>query len=118
MKMSSRALRRLKGKQRGQEDINIRDLKLTDGEGKGAELEEEEGEEEPQEEEVEEKQEAAKSSSNRKAKKKKNKNQKNISNIYELVRAKLQRLTLHSSFVLNPVTSTEIYINIRHLSCV
>ncbi|MCJ8733620.1 hypothetical protein PDJAM_G00225710 [Pangasius djambal] len=80
--MSSRALRRLKGKQRGQEDISIRDLKLTDGEGKGVELEEEEEQEEEEEEEEEVLQPAK--SSNRKAKKK-SKNQKNISNIYELI---------------------------------
>ncbi|KAM9481087.1 ribosome quality control complex subunit TCF25 [Clarias gariepinus] len=79
--MSSRALRRLKGKQRGQEDIDIRDLNLIDAEGKGAELEQEGGEEEEEEEEEEETLQPA----NRKAKKKKNKNQKNISNIYELI---------------------------------
>ncbi|MCI4379501.1 hypothetical protein PGIGA_G00229110 [Pangasianodon gigas] len=83
--MSSRALRRLKGKQRGQEDINIRDLKLTDGEGKGVELEEEEEQEEEEEEEEEEEVLQPAKSSNRKAKKKKSKNQKNISNIYELI---------------------------------
>lgn len=76
--MSSRALRRLKGKQRGQEDINIRDLKLIDGEAKEAELEEEEGAEE--EEEVLQ---PTKSSSRKTTKK--NKTQNNISNIYELV---------------------------------
>ncbi|XP_060779229.1 transcription factor 25 [Neoarius graeffei] len=85
--MSSRALRRLKGKQRGQEDLNIRDLKLTGGERKGVELEEEEEEREEEEEEEEEEVvvlQPAKSS-REKAKKKKSKNQKNISNIYELI---------------------------------
>lgn len=83
----------MKGKQRGQEDINIQDLKLSGGEGKGAELGEAEGEEEQQEEEEEEEVLQPTKSSSRKAKKKKSKNQKNVSNIYELVRAKLQCLT-------------------------
>ncbi|KAF7699366.1 transcription factor 25 [Silurus meridionalis] len=77
--MSSRSLRRLKGKQRGQEDIDIRDLKLTDVEGRGRDLEEEEGEGEQEDEVLQ-----PTGSTNRKAKKK-NKNQKNISNIYELI---------------------------------
>ncbi|GAA6093856.1 transcription factor 25 [Tachysurus ichikawai] len=75
--MSSRALRRLKGKQRGQEDINIQDLKLGVGEDKGAELEEEEEEEE---EEV-----IQPANSSHKAKKIRSKNQNNINNIYELI---------------------------------
>ncbi|TSZ97524.1 Transcription factor 25 [Bagarius yarrelli] len=79
--MSSRALRRLKGKQRGQEDLNIHDLKLTDGEGKEAELEEEEDEERHEEEKEVEVLQPARNKS-RKAKKK---IQKNISNIYELI---------------------------------
>ncbi|XP_063044970.1 transcription factor 25 [Engraulis encrasicolus] len=75
--MSSRALRRLKGKQRGQEELNIEDLKLS--EEQAADVQEEE-EEEAQEEAVLQ---PAKKSNNRKAKK--NKAQKNISNIYELI---------------------------------
>ncbi|KAI4902600.1 hypothetical protein NFI96_032918 [Prochilodus magdalenae] len=75
--MSSRALRRLKGKQRGQEGIEFGDLKLKNEEAGIAELEEEE------EEQDEVLQPAKASSSSRRAKK--SKSQKNISNIYELI---------------------------------
>ncbi|KAL2088504.1 hypothetical protein ACEWY4_015403 [Coilia grayii] len=71
--MSTRALRRLKGKQRGQEELNIDDLKLN--EEQAVDLQEEELEEAVLQ--------PAKKSNNRKAKK--NKTQKNISNIYELI---------------------------------
>ncbi|KAL7870944.1 hypothetical protein SRHO_G00084410 [Serrasalmus rhombeus] len=75
--MSSRALRRLKGKQRGQEAIDIGDLKLNSEEAGGAELEE------AKDEELDEVLQPAKASSSRRAKK--SKSQKNISNIYELI---------------------------------
>lgn len=75
--MSSRALRRLRGKQRGQEALDLGDLTLDDSpEGQAATEEEQED--------------TANVSplSNRKdtQKAKKNKAQKNICNIYELVR--------------------------------
>ncbi|XP_012690127.2 transcription factor 25 [Clupea harengus] len=73
--MSSRALRRLKGKQRGQEELSIEDLNLN--EAQTVDLQEEE------EEQGEAVLQPAKTSNNRKAKK--NKAQKNISNIYELI---------------------------------
>lgn len=73
--MSSRALRRLKGKQRGQEELSIDDLQLN--ESQTADLPEEEEEEEQCEAVLQ----PAKKN-NRKAKK--SKAQKNISNIYEL----------------------------------
>ncbi|XP_036391779.1 transcription factor 25 [Megalops cyprinoides] len=73
--MSSRALRRLKGKQRGQEALDLGYLQLDVGE-EAAEL----GEEDEQDEGPLE---PAKKSSSRKAKK--NKSQKNLSNIYELI---------------------------------
>lgn len=71
--MSTRALRRLKGKQRGQEALDLGDLTLGDSPEEQAAGEEEQLD-------------AANVSnaSNRKAKK--NKAQKNFSNIYELVR--------------------------------
>lgn len=72
--MSSRALRRLKGKQRGQEELSIDDLQLN--ESQTADLPEEE-----EEEQCEAVLQPAKKN-NRKAKK--SKAQKNISNIYEL----------------------------------
>ena len=72
--MSSRALRRLRGKQRGQEALDFGDLTLGDS---------------PEEEEVEQLDTASVSPpSNRNGnsrKAKKNKAQKNFSNIYELV---------------------------------
>lgn len=75
--MSSRALRRLKGKQRGQEALDLGDLTLDDSPEEQAATEEEQVE-------------TANVSplSNRKGNQrgKKNKAQKNISNIYELVR--------------------------------
>lgn len=74
--MSSRALRRLKGKQRGQEDLCIGDLNLKRDEQKSEDLEEEE-EEEAQHEPT---------AKNNKRKSNKSKSQKNISNIFELVR--------------------------------
>ncbi|KAG5269948.1 hypothetical protein AALO_G00186940 [Alosa alosa] len=76
--MSTRALRRLKGKQRGQEELSIEDLKLN--EAQTADLPKEEEEEE--DEQCEAVLQPAKKN-NRKAKK--NKAQKNISNIYELI---------------------------------
>lgn len=72
-KMSSRALRRLKGKQRGQEALDMGSL--VPGEEQAAEVEEEEGDSALQ---------PISKSSNQKAKK--NKSQKNLSNIYELVK--------------------------------
>ncbi|XP_062861286.1 transcription factor 25 [Trichomycterus rosablanca] len=72
--MSSRALRRLKGKQRGQEDLSIGDLNLDHYEEKGEELEEEEQQEVLQ---------PPAKSNNRKSNK--SKSQKNISNIFELI---------------------------------
>ncbi|XP_076848681.1 ribosome quality control complex subunit TCF25 isoform X2 [Brachyhypopomus gauderio] len=74
--MSSRALRRLKGKQRGQEAINVGDLKLNCEHGKDVDFEEEE------EEEHGEVLQPARQSSR---KTNKSKSQKNISNIYELI---------------------------------
>ncbi|XP_046898197.1 transcription factor 25 [Hypomesus transpacificus] len=70
--MSSRALRRLKGKQRGQEALDMGSL--VPGEEQAAEVEEEEGDSALQ---------PISKSSNQKAKK--NKSQKNLSNIYELI---------------------------------
>ncbi|KAI1904218.1 hypothetical protein AGOR_G00003410 [Albula goreensis] len=75
--MSSRALRRLKGKQRGQEAIDLGYLQTDEGE-QAPDLEEEQ--EQEQDDCVLE---PAKKTSSRKAKK--NKSQKNISNIYELI---------------------------------
>ncbi|CAL8382274.1 unnamed protein product [Arctogadus glacialis] len=69
--MSSRALRRLKGKQRGQEALDLGDL--------GEELGQAAEDEEP----LEDVGPPSKNSVNRKAKK--NKTQKNLSNIYELI---------------------------------
>ncbi|XP_061077704.1 transcription factor 25 [Conger conger] len=72
--MSSRALRRLKGRQRGQEAIDLGYLQTDDGE-QAPDLEEEKQDDgllEP-----------AKKNTSRKAKK--NKSQKNLSNIYELI---------------------------------
>lgn len=75
--MSSRALRRLRGKQRGQETLDLGDLTLDDSPEEQAATEEEQ-------------QDSANVSplSNRKStqKAKRNKAQKNICNIYELVR--------------------------------
>ncbi|XP_064168016.1 transcription factor 25 isoform X1 [Anguilla rostrata] len=72
--MSSRALRRLKGRQRGQEALDLGYLQTDEGE-QAPDLEEEKQDDgllEP-----------AKKNSSRKAKK--NKSQKNLSNIYELI---------------------------------
>ncbi|XP_066570202.1 ribosome quality control complex subunit TCF25 isoform X2 [Amia ocellicauda] len=69
--MSTRAVRRLKGKQRGQEPLQLGDLHLDEEDDVAAE-EEEESVSEP-----------GKKSNSRKAKK--NKLQKNISNLYELI---------------------------------
>ncbi|XP_066541063.1 transcription factor 25 isoform X2 [Hoplias malabaricus] len=74
--MSSRALRRLKGKQRGQEDIDFGELGLEIEEGVGAVLEEEEDEQD-------EVSQPPKANSSRRTKK--SKSQKNISNIFELI---------------------------------
>ena len=74
--MSSRALRRLRGKQRGQEALDL------GGELGQAAAEEEEEQEEEEEEDASPQ--LSKPRSGRKAKK--NKTQKNLSNIYELVR--------------------------------
>ncbi|KAM9861368.1 ribosome quality control complex subunit TCF25 [Aulostomus maculatus] len=75
--MSTRALRRLKGKQRGQEALDFGDLTLGDSPGQQAEGEEEQldtdGVSPP----------SSRNGSSRKAKK--NKDRKNISNIYELI---------------------------------
>lgn len=76
--MSTRALRRLKGKQRGQEALDLGDLTLVDSSEEQAACEEE-------------RLDTAKVSppTNRKGnnqKGKKNKHQENFSNIYELVR--------------------------------
>ncbi|XP_029952405.1 ribosome quality control complex subunit TCF25 isoform X2 [Salarias fasciatus] len=81
--MSTRALRRLKGKQRGQEELDFGGMTLGDRPEERAEAEEEE-EEEEEEGQIE----AAvvvptSKGSGRKAKK--NKAQKNFSNIYELI---------------------------------
>ncbi|XP_056134186.1 transcription factor 25 isoform X2 [Lampris incognitus] len=74
--MSSRALRRLRGKQRGQEALDPGDVSLDDGHrDQAAPVEEEESDEAiPR---------PKKSSGTRKAKK--SKGQKNLSNIYELI---------------------------------
>ncbi|XP_028812158.1 ribosome quality control complex subunit TCF25 isoform X3 [Denticeps clupeoides] len=69
--MSSRALRRLKGKQRGQEALSIEDLKLD------------EGQEEAENDNVDE--EVSRSANTAGRKSKKHKMKKNISNIYELI---------------------------------
>lgn len=73
--MSSRALRRLKGKQRGQEALDLGDLVPDEG------PEPEEQAADVEEEELEEAVLQPAKSSIRKAKK----NKKNLSNIYELV---------------------------------
>ena len=70
--MSTRALRRLKGKQRGQEALDLGDLTLGDSPEEQAAGEEEQLDT------------ANSKASSRKAKK--NKAPKNVSNIYELVR--------------------------------
>lgn len=81
-KMSSRALRRLRGKQRGQEALDPADLTLSDrSEEQAAEAEGEEPD--------------TANPSGRKAKKNKNKSQKNLSNIYELVKWRKQHAHLH-----------------------
>uniref|UniRef100_W5K7P7 Transcription factor 25 (basic helix-loop-helix) n=1 Tax=Astyanax mexicanus TaxID=7994 RepID=W5K7P7_ASTMX len=74
VKMSSRALRRLKGKQRGQEDLDLAELRVEEEEeaaGEGEELEEQEEVLQPVR------------GAGRKTKR--SKSQKNISNIYELI---------------------------------
>uniref|UniRef100_A0A8C8FV11 Transcription factor 25 n=1 Tax=Oncorhynchus tshawytscha TaxID=74940 RepID=A0A8C8FV11_ONCTS len=75
--MSSRALRRLKGKQRGQEALDLGDLVP----GEGPEPEEQAADVEEEEEEPDEAVLQSVKSSIRKAKK----NKKNLSNIYELI---------------------------------
>lgn len=80
-RMSTRALRRLKGKQRGQEALDLGDLTLGD-----TPEEQVEAEAEAEEEQLDT---ANVSPSNKKSdgrKPKKSKAQKNFSNIYELVR--------------------------------
>lgn len=83
--MSTRALRRLRGKQRGQEALDLGDLTLS----VGAEEEQQEQAEEEEEEEQEQLDVAGVSpASERKdsgKKAKKNKAQKNFSNIYEVI---------------------------------
>lgn len=74
--MSSRALRRLKGKQRGQEELSIQDLQLK--EEQAVDLQDEDDGEECEAVVL-----PTKKSNNRKARK--NKAQKNISNIFELI---------------------------------
>lgn len=74
--MSSRALRRLRGKQRGQEALDLQDT------GDGYEEQAVEGEEEELDEAVLQ---PNKTSCNVSRKAKKNKVQKNLANIYELV---------------------------------
>lgn len=76
--MSTRALRRLRGKQRGQEALDLGDLTLGDSPEEQAEAEAE-----AEEEQLELSPPPDKKSSNRKAKK--NKAQKTVSNIFELV---------------------------------
>lgn len=72
--MSTRALRRLKGKQRGQEALDPTDLSLGDS-----------SEEQAEGEQVETAN-VAVASERRFTKQKRNKAQKNFSNLYELVR--------------------------------
>lgn len=72
--MSTRALRRLKGKQRGQEALDPTDLSLGDS-----------SEEQAEGDQVETAN-VAVASERRLAKQKRNKAQKNFSNLYELVR--------------------------------
>lgn len=72
--MSTRALRRLRGKQRGQEALDFGDLRESPGEQAEADTEEEQLDS------------AAVSPNSKGRKTKKNKAQKNISNIYELVK--------------------------------
>lgn len=76
--MSSRALRRLRGKQRGQEALDLGDLTLDDSPEELAAAEEE------QVETASVSPPSDRKSSSQKGKK--NKAQKNFSNIYELVR--------------------------------
>uniref|UniRef100_A0A8D3D133 Transcription factor 25 (basic helix-loop-helix) n=1 Tax=Scophthalmus maximus TaxID=52904 RepID=A0A8D3D133_SCOMX len=73
--MSTRALRRLRGKQRGQEALDLEDLTLADSPEEQAEAEQLDVADAPDP--------AERRDSNRKAKK--NKAQKNFSNIYELI---------------------------------
>lgn len=72
--MSTRALRRLRGKQRGQEALEPAELSLGDS-----------SEEQAEEDQVETVKVAAPSGS-RRQKEKRNKAQKNFSNLYQLVR--------------------------------
>lgn len=74
--MSSRALRRLRGKQRGQEALDLGDLTLDDSPEEQAATEEEQVETAS----------VSPPSERSSQKGKKNKAQKNFSNIYELVR--------------------------------
>lgn len=73
--MSTRALRRLRGKQRGQEALDPTDLSLGDS-----------SEEQAEEDQVETANVAPSDIRGTRQKEKKNKAQKNFSNLYELVR--------------------------------
>ena len=82
--MSTRALRRLKGKQRGQEALDLADLTLVDGPEEQAEAKAEAEAEGEQEQLDSANVPPSPKSNSRKAKK--SKAQKDFSNIYELVR--------------------------------
>lgn len=86
--MSTRALRRLKGKQRGQEALDLGDLTLGDSPEDKAEGVGEENQDQPDTAAVSPP--SKRKGNNRKAKK--TKAHKNVSNIYELVRLKLNKL--------------------------
>lgn len=73
--MSTRALRRLRGKQRGQEALDPTDLSLDDS-----------SEEQGEEDQVETANVVASDRRGTKQKEKRNKAQKNFSNLFELVR--------------------------------
>lgn len=82
--MSTRAVRRLRGKQRGQEALDPTDLSLGDS-----------SEEQAEEDQVETANVAAPSDRRgTRQKGKKNKDQKNFSNLYELVRQRDKYLSL------------------------
>lgn len=80
--MSTRALRRLRGKQRGQEALDLGDLTLGDSPEEQAEAEGKGKEDQPETATVSPP--SKRKGNSRKAKK--NKAQKNFNNIYELVR--------------------------------
>jgi len=96
--MSSRALRRLKGKQRGQEALDLGVLDDDEEEEEEEDLGRTTENEEPQPQEG-----PSKHPSGRKAKK--NKTQKNISNMYELVSSssvsRYMEFKWHSSLTVN-----------------